>query len=537
MASNINPLFPLTTNATTQSVRDNFAFAKSEIEALQLGNASFIQTGTGAVFRTTQDKLRETISLADYGVSTANTGAQNTAALTVLLGNMTPGTGAGNRLLFCPGGQYDFTEVDFPNSLSNIIVRGEGEYTTRFNWVGANGVPFFKMVNARYNRFESLALINTTGNIPSYGIQVHRAAGQVGLGAATGCSFSDLYIGGPSAGALTTGIGYTCDGGQDSNNDFGTFERLSFDHMASYGLAFKHSNSLVHQIRGCSFGTCAVAAISNVGDANSAILHMGGSFSAVGCVSGICTALFEIYGALHGSNVTGWVSENDVNLLAMPFTYNSTTGFLKLAFLGCEFSLTGTGNIVVFDAGTQSLCVLDILGCGLTAPAGSTLSFPSTGSKVNIFGGSSSLAAISYNNEVTIKNWYQFAGAPTYTNLGSGTLRFERGDGFNRLNVMPVFTSGVTPSVDALPGGTKNIVYLIYAAPTNITGLANGLMGDEITFYASNGNATLVHGASAGNFRLRGATNVTLVSGNVITLKRLDTVTGLGYWVEIARNF
>lgn len=37
MASNINPLYPEAGSATTQSVRDNFAAAQAEIEALQSG--------------------------------------------------------------------------------------------------------------------------------------------------------------------------------------------------------------------------------------------------------------------------------------------------------------------------------------------------------------------------------------------------------------------------------------------------------------------------------------------------------------------
>jgi len=76
LASTIDATKPDGTIPTTQSVRDNFAAAKSEIEAVQVSSGiEFTQSGTGAVARTVESKQRDIINLRDQGVAVDGTAA------------------------------------------------------------------------------------------------------------------------------------------------------------------------------------------------------------------------------------------------------------------------------------------------------------------------------------------------------------------------------------------------------------------------------------------------------------------------------
>jgi len=96
MTSQIDVTKPVTGSPTTQSVRDNFTTAASEITDLQNGvipglSASsgsslvgFIQSGTGAVARTVQSKEREIVSVTDFGAALNGT-TDDAAAATLAL--------------------------------------------------------------------------------------------------------------------------------------------------------------------------------------------------------------------------------------------------------------------------------------------------------------------------------------------------------------------------------------------------------------------------------------------------------------------
>jgi hypothetical protein len=67
MASQIDASKPTSVRAFTADVRANFAAAKSEIEALQTSDGvSFTQSGTGAVSRTVEGRLRDAVHVFDF---------------------------------------------------------------------------------------------------------------------------------------------------------------------------------------------------------------------------------------------------------------------------------------------------------------------------------------------------------------------------------------------------------------------------------------------------------------------------------------
>ena len=454
--------------------------------------------------------------------------AQNADALSVLLGNMTAGTLTGNRLLFVPAGQYDITEIDYANSLSNVVLRGEGRYSSRFNWVGGNAVPMFKLTNARWCGFESLSLINATANIPSYGVQFDRASGQVGSGAPTGCFMRDVFIGGSASDVIGKAIGYTAS--LNTNNDAGFFENIEILNCQT-GYSFDHSNSLLHRIIGGDVSNCSVAAFNTYqGDGTTS----GGSFVAVGVLTGGNATILQL-GPSGGRPIAliGHQSEGDTLFSTCP-TPVTANGGIKLQIMGGEFVNSGAFNLA-FDCNSNA-GFLQIAGAFVSS--GGTLNIPTSGPRVVITGGFCKFSTISYNSYVRIIDAMTDAGTPTYTNLGSGILRLDHSGGTSQINTTPITTANATSlAVDGLAGDS---ILLNNGSATNLATLTAGYVGQVVSIETFNSNTTLKQTAAAAvnTFRLKGGIDVTPSAFQIVTLRLVqDGGSGVLVWHEISRNF
>lgn len=93
----------------------NAAYAVSSVDPIVIGTddinfeqaifssasgISFQQTGTGAIVRTSNDKMAEIVSTTDFGMSQSATAAENSAAFNLAVGH-------GAQYVFCPPGEYD----------------------------------------------------------------------------------------------------------------------------------------------------------------------------------------------------------------------------------------------------------------------------------------------------------------------------------------------------------------------------------------------------------------------------------------------
>lgn len=89
---------------------------------------SFLQAGVGAVVRTVAAKLGETVSVADFGMSSTNTRAQNDICFYSALNS-------GARTILIPNGEYLLSDkVVIAAAALGINVRGEDPQNTILSW-------------------------------------------------------------------------------------------------------------------------------------------------------------------------------------------------------------------------------------------------------------------------------------------------------------------------------------------------------------------------------------------------------------------
>lgn len=139
--STANPIVPGTSSlAFTQSLPG----AASTI--------SFLQAGTGAVTRTSQVKMRDIVSIKDFGADPSETAAHNyTYTQAALI--------AGTQAVYAPAGTYDINDVLAP--ASSTLFYGDGECTVfRQTLSNKNGIS---MIGKTWVTVEGMRFTNTSG--------------------------------------------------------------------------------------------------------------------------------------------------------------------------------------------------------------------------------------------------------------------------------------------------------------------------------------------------------------------------------------
>lgn len=362
---------------------------------------------------------------ADFGAVgdgvTDDTAAIQNALNTIVVG-ANPYDQAGNQVIVLPAGTYKISaSLAPPAAASNFTIKGDGRGATRIVWAGGNN-PMLLLDSPWSARVRGLSLIgNATGaNRPTYGIQVHRSDSWTGAGRPGMCTFKDLFVGGNNADMMTVGIGYTAeDADDDANNDTGTFRDVDISHCTT-GYRFGTVNTLWHNIFGGIVEYCTTA-IDNTPATYTVTgtSAWGGSYKCWG-TSFAGNALTFKYGPatgtdkvteLHGINV-----ENDTQLLSA-----GPWGDGTLKFFGGGITLLdpGAGQSVVWDASDGQL---EFHSVTVATPTGAKWSFPTAGTRVRFFGGDLVTSVVSYNCDLAYEGTHERAGAPTYTNLGSGKL-------------------------------------------------------------------------------------------------------------------
>jgi hypothetical protein len=137
----------------------------------------FIQSGTGAVVRTAQDKAREIVSLKDFGAAGDFT-TDDTVAITNWLAALADGN---HKRGIVPPGRYKHTTPITWSNYRNLVIEGSGgnfgdggtQIGTTFEFVGdpvahvTGGVFFTSMLNAS---FRNIGFVNRTDGIDYHAV-------------------------------------------------------------------------------------------------------------------------------------------------------------------------------------------------------------------------------------------------------------------------------------------------------------------------------------------------------------------------------
>jgi len=114
-------------------------------------------TGTAELSQTVETKLRESVSILDFGASTSASAAANTTAIQAALNS-------GAKTIFAPAGTYQFTTLTIPENVSLV---GEGSTNTFFETAtSAEAITFNGTYNTQLHGFT----LNQTGAVQGKGL-------------------------------------------------------------------------------------------------------------------------------------------------------------------------------------------------------------------------------------------------------------------------------------------------------------------------------------------------------------------------------
>lgn len=127
-----------------------------KVKEIVANSSAFLQSGSGATARTVQAKLRETVSVTDFGAVNA-AGTDNATAFANAVAALPSAGGE----LFVPAGTYDLGSVTAFGS-KQVRIIGEGLERSIIQLTGSAAA--FSSVNAPYLEFQGLTLKRKTGN-------------------------------------------------------------------------------------------------------------------------------------------------------------------------------------------------------------------------------------------------------------------------------------------------------------------------------------------------------------------------------------
>lgn len=87
----------------------------------------------------------------------------------------------------------------------------------------------------------------------------------------------------------------------------------------------------------------------------------------------------------------------------------------------------------------------------------------------------------------------------------------------------------ITAQTESINVSGANLITLAFNSPSNVTSLAGGYLGQQITFFIEAGRQTFVHGA---NLVMNGATSWQPPANSSLTFVKV----GATKWVEVCRS-
>jgi hypothetical protein len=152
----------------------------------------FEPAGTGAVARSAQDKMRETVSVKDFG-AVGDGVADDTAAIQATIDALVL---AGGGAVFIPTGQYKITDSIKVTS-NTISIYGEGADASVIQALSCNGIEIVTPSGDRNTQFfEDFSLVGATGSTANWAaiVSILPSGGTTGVDSRDGLHFNRLKL-------------------------------------------------------------------------------------------------------------------------------------------------------------------------------------------------------------------------------------------------------------------------------------------------------------------------------------------------------
>lgn len=140
-------------------------------------NVQFLQAGTGAQVRSVQSKLRDVVSVKDFG-AVGDGVANDTSAIQAALNSISAG------IVFVPTGLYNVTSLTLPNGVSLV---GEGPFESVLRETNASATTILAGIS---NAIKDLKFISSVTRIAGIYINISGNGCLI-----ENCEFDDYYIG------------------------------------------------------------------------------------------------------------------------------------------------------------------------------------------------------------------------------------------------------------------------------------------------------------------------------------------------------
>lgn len=308
-----------TTQWTVDNIRggDSYAYNLAILLAASGGSnlIGFLQSGTGAVARTAQDKMRESVSVKDFGAVGDGT-TNDTAAIQSAIDSVGRNTGAITRIsLWFPPGTYLLnTQLEIQQQ-SVAFLGTEG---TILKWNGNNTTAMVHIKDSTRCTFDTLAFMGLDSSQPTAAIYAEEPTGS-SLGTNEyfvfrNTTFGRLYTQQASPnGKLQRGIWFA--GASNTNNDTFYIEQCQFHDCTTAGLALDNAQSIWGSVKdtlfnacgygiytgsnltcyNASFNRCTISDLYAFRDITVSMFGMNAENSVV-CITGSQGASFYVYG-------------------------------------------------------------------------------------------------------------------------------------------------------------------------------------------------------------------------------------------------
>jgi hypothetical protein len=293
-----------------------------------LSNLTFTQTGAGAVGRTTDSRLKDKVSVKDFGAK--GDGATDDTAAIVLAINS-----AANNVIYFPSGTYLTTSTITPaNSVSF-----KGEKNSFIKWDGSNGGTMFNASDPTktIDSIDTLNIYGWTGSGSNYA-KIGLEYGHNNTG-----TFGNIFRDVTFAYFQGSGSGYALRGHPNTDADGTTYTNGAND-FKFYECSFSNSDNACsfglpdHEFHGCNIKVSNTKGISIL--SNARVRFFGGYNSPTSdafILANNCVGL-NCYGVwFEGGDILGYSAGGACNV------------YDNVSFYDCHLATTNTDHIFDFS--------------------------------------------------------------------------------------------------------------------------------------------------------------------------------------------